>query len=304
MDPEGIRIVREGNARTHGHHIGIDRDREHDGREDGEHLHGEIELVREEGIIRRLQGLDGLLVALENVPDADIRANEILEIDLQFIRDEWVVVCDERFENGSLRFQSPAKIEDVPFGDGDLIHHFFFLFGEDLTLDEIELLGDVIQSGEAGIEEYFQDGVEEVGGRFFEVIAALALALPEGIEESFQLIDGLFVSGDEVILREDDVEFPGIGRPVFHVEEGCVDGEEETVFILDHLRLIGGRHEFFHGQGVDIEIFLQIEDILLLRIFEIDPRDGSVLDHFHRWASIGRSACGRCGRWLFLFLYL
>ncbi len=45
MNPEGVRVVTEGDARAHGEDIGIDGHGKHDRREDSQNLHGEIELV-------------------------------------------------------------------------------------------------------------------------------------------------------------------------------------------------------------------------------------------------------------------
>lgn len=45
MNPKRMVALSEGDVGAHSENIGIDGHREHHGGEDGEHLHGEIELV-------------------------------------------------------------------------------------------------------------------------------------------------------------------------------------------------------------------------------------------------------------------
>ena len=95
MDPEGVRAVAEGDSSCHREHVGIHRHREEDGGKDGQNLHGEVELAREEGIIGGLERLDGFFVAFKNVPDANIRPDEILEIGLEIVGDVRMILCEE-----------------------------------------------------------------------------------------------------------------------------------------------------------------------------------------------------------------
>ncbi len=273
MDPERIRIIAEGDGCAHREHIGIHGHGEEHGGENREHLHGEVELVREKGIVRRLQCLDGFFATLQDIPNADIRPDEILKIHLQIIRHERVLMRDEGFEYGSLRLQRSTEIEDISLGDGDLVHHLLFLLSEYLTLDEVEFLRDMIETGEAGVEQNLENGIEEMRGSFLQVNTPFALALPKFIEKPFQLIDGLLVPGDEVILGKDDIELTRISGTVFYIEEGRMHREEETVIILHDFRLIGWRHEFFYRERMHIKILLQIEDIVFFRVFEINPSE-------------------------------
>lgn len=197
-----------------------------------------------------------------------------------------MLFLDDGFDDGALRLQCAAKVQDIALEYGDLEDHLLFLFGEDLGLDEVELLADVVEAGEAGVEEDLEEMMEQVGWRFFEEELAPTFALKQLIKELGQLVDVLLVAGDEVVLCEDDVELASIGGPVLHVEERDMDREEEAVLVLDDLGLVRRRDELLDGQGMDVEVFLQVGDIVVLRILKIDPGDVLVLDGFHVCFSI------------------
>ena len=79
------------------------------------------------------------------------------------------------------------------------------------------------------------------------------------------------MTGDEVLLGEDDIEFTGISGPELGIEEGYVDGKKKTPVILDDFRLIGRRDELFDGEGMNGKVFLKIRDVFVMRTFEVDP---------------------------------
>ncbi len=282
MDPKSVGIVAEGDLRAHREHIGVHRHGEQDGGENREHFHREVELVGEEGIVGRFERLDGLFLALQDIPEADIGADEVLKIDFDSLRDERMVFLDDGLEYRALGFQGAAEVEDVALQYGNLEHHLFFLFREDLCFDGIEFLADVIEAGEAGVQEKLYQVVQEVRRRGIEEQAAFPLASFEAFEELGELVDVLPMTRDEMIVRQDDVELARIGRPVLDIEEGNVDRKKQTAVVLDDFRLVGRRDELFYRQRMDVEVLLQIGDVVILRVFEIDPRDASVSDGFHR----------------------
>ena len=289
MDPESVGTLAERDLGAHREHIGVYRHREQDRREDREHFHREIELVGEEGIVCRFERFDSFLLAFEEVPEADVGADQILEIDLGFERDERVILLDDGLEDRALGLQRAAEIEDVALQDRYLEHHLLLFLREDLGLDIIQLLIDVIQARKTGIEEYLDEAVEEVRRCGREREPALALAFFQILEKLGELIDALPMARDEVVARQDDIEFARIRRPVFHVEEGNMDGKEQAVVILHDLGLIGGRDELLYRERMDIEILLQIGDIIAPRILKIDPRYLFVFDYFHFSASVKNS---------------
>jgi putative membrane protein insertion efficiency factor len=64
---------------------------------------------------------------------------------------------------------------------------------------------------------------------------------------------------------------------MLHVEEGDMDGKEQAAVILHDFGLIGRRDKLLYRERMDVEILLQIVDIVVLRVFEIDPDDSCLM---------------------------
>lgn len=192
---------------------------------------------------------------------------------------------DNGLDDGSLGFQCPSEIENVSFQDGDLEYHLLLFFREYLGFDEIEFFVDVVEARETGIDENLYEGIEQVSGGFLEIGSPFPMASFQIFEKFRQLIDALPVARDEVAVGENDIEFAAVGRPMLHVEEGDMDGKEQAAVILDDFGLIGRRDELLDRQRMDVEVFLQIGDIILLRIFKIDPDYFFVFDDVHLFFS-------------------
>src|SRR6185369_3238054 len=264
-----------------GKHVGISGHRKHDSRENGEYFHGEIELVRQKGIIGRFHRFNRFLLTFEDIPEPDIRPDEILKIYFHLIRNEGVVFLCQRFDDGALRFQGTAKIQDISLQYRNFEHHFLFLSGEYLSFDEIQFFADMVEPRETGVEENIEHSVKKRGGRGSHVESALSFAVFQLLKESIQLIDALFVARNDVIIGENDIQFAGICRPMLHIEKGNMDRKKQAVFILHDFRLIRRGNEFFDRQRMDIEVLLEIRYVVSVRIFEIDPGDFFVLKLLH-----------------------
>ena len=271
VDPEGMWVAAEGDGGVHREHVGIHRHRQEHCGEDREHFHRDIELVRQEGVVGRFERLDRLFVAFEDIPDADIGADKILEIHLEVFGDIRMILGEERFDNRALRLERAAEIEDITLEDRDFEHHLFLLLGEDLGFDEVELLGDMVELGKTGVEEDFERCVEQMRRTLAHVEPATALILGELREEFGELIDIVPMARDEMVLGQDDIELARERRPVIGIEERDMDRQEKTALILDDFGLIGRGHELLDSEGMDIEVLLEIGDVLITRIFEIDP---------------------------------
>ena len=298
VDPESMRIVSEWDLGAHREHVGIDSHGEEDSGENGEHFHRQFQLVGEEGIVGGFERLDGFFLALQDVPQADVGADHILEIDFCFRWDERVILLEDGFKDGALGFQGAAEVEDVALQDGDLENHLLFFFREDLIFDKIQLLADMVEAREAGIEKEGDDMVEEVGRSSFHGQSALAFALLQILEKFSELIDALAVAGDEMAVGQDDIQFARIRRPLLRVEEGDMDGKEQAVIVLHDFGLIGGRDELLYRQRMDIEIFLEKSDVIVLRVLKIDPRYFFVFEDFHFYLWPPPLCKGRVGRGL------
>lgn len=155
MNPKTEVVVNKRHGGVHRHHVGIGGERKEDGREDGEHLHGLIELVREEGIVSIFECLDGFFLTLKEVPETDIGTDEVLIVDGELVRDMRVITLDEGFDDSALGLQGPAEIQDIAFEYRDFQHHFLFFARKHLHLDKVELFGDMVKLREARIEEDF-----------------------------------------------------------------------------------------------------------------------------------------------------
>lgn len=281
MNPKSVRIFSEGDVGAHRENIGVDRHREHDRRKDRENFHGEIEFVGEEGIIGRLERFDDFLVVFEDVPESNIGADQILEIDFESAWDERTLFLKERLDDGTLRLECSAKVQDVALHDGYLEDHFFFFPIEYAVFDGVKVFRDMVEAREAGTEKHFEDVIHEVGGCFTHKNAPLSLAFFECSEKIRDLVDIIFVAGDEVSFGEDNVHLAGIGGAIGGVEEGDVDGEEEAVFESDGFGLIGRRRKLLDRDRMDIEVFLEMENVFRSGIGYVEPGDGAEGNTFH-----------------------
>ncbi len=180
-----------------------------------------------------------------------------------------------------MRFERATEVEDIALHDRDLEHHLLFMVREDLRLDIVEVLGNVMEFRETGIEQQFDDVMEEVRRSLREIGPLAPFALAQFDEKVPELIDVVPVRGDDVVFGQDDVELAGIGGAQGGIEERRMDREEQAVLVLHGLGLIGRRDQLLDGEGMNVEILLQIGDIGGLRIQEIDPGEISRLDDVH-----------------------
>lgn len=192
-----------------------------------------------------------------------------------------MIFQNKRFDDGSLRLQGAAEIEDVAFQYGYFEHHLLLFTRKHLCLDKVELLADVVESWEAGVQENFENMVEERCWGVFTVETALALAFLEHFEKCSQLVDTVFVTGDQVFVGQDDIKLAWVGGAELGIEEGDVNGKKQTAVVLDDFGLIGWRDQLFDSQRVDVEVLLKIGDIILSGVFKINPSDLFVLNGFH-----------------------
>ena len=104
MDPKSVGAVSERNLSAHREHIRVDGHRQEHGGEYREHFHRQVELVGEERIVRRFESFDGFFLAFQNIPEANVRADHILKVNLGFNRNEGVIFVDDGLDDGSLGF--------------------------------------------------------------------------------------------------------------------------------------------------------------------------------------------------------
>lgn len=126
VDPKAELIIKKWYGGVHRHHVGIGGEREEDGREDGEHLHGLIELVREERVVGVFERFNSLLLTFEEVPETDVGTDEVLIVDGELVWNMRMITLDEGFDDSTLGLQGSAEIQDIALQDRDFEHHLFF----------------------------------------------------------------------------------------------------------------------------------------------------------------------------------
>jgi len=281
VDPEAILQLIPRDVNIDAEDVGIECDGQKDRGKNCDHFHFLVDLVGEERIIRLFQRRDRFLRAFQRVPQADICADEILEIRLDVRGDEERVLRDQGIQDGALRHQRAAETQDVALDDGNFPHHRAFMSAEDLFLDRVDVFRDVVQARKAGFHEDIEELVEKVRGRFAHIKPSFPVAFLQLIKEAFQLKDVFGVTGEEVRFGEDDVQFAGIGRSFVHVKKGDVDREEDAIIVLRRFRTERRRDELLDREGVDRKIFLKVDRIVLARMVEINPRNLVVFCYFH-----------------------
>ncbi|KKT87526.1 MAG: hypothetical protein UW87_C0031G0003 [Candidatus Moranbacteria bacterium GW2011_GWC2_45_10] len=258
MDPEAVGVVAERDRGAHGQDVRIDGHRKHNGREDREDLHRHVQFVGKQGIVGLFQRLDRFFVGFQRVPEADVRADQVRKIRLDVGRDERGVFLDQGFKDGSLRFQRPSEIENVALDDGYFEHHLFFLAIENLVFDLEQVFMDMVELGKTAFQQKGNHVIKKMRRAFFHIKPSFPFAFGKLVEKFRQLVYILAVSGDQVVVSQDDVQLPGIGRAGLGVEKGNMDSQKEAVFVLGRARADRRCDEFFDCQGMDVEIFLQI----------------------------------------------
>ncbi len=89
------------------------------------------------------------------------------------------------------------------------------------------------------------------------------------------------MTGDEVLLGQDDIELTRIRSAEFGIKEGDMNRKKQTTIVLNDFGLIGRGDQFLDSEGVDIEVLLEVGDIIGTRVLEINPRKVFVLYRFH-----------------------
>lgn len=140
---------------------------------------------------------------------------------------------------------------------------------------------DMVEFGKAGLQKKGKDLMKKVRRGLFHIEAFFAFTRGEFVEKIRELIDGFAMPRDQMIFCYDDVQFPWIGRSGFDVEKRDVNSQEQAVFILRGARPDCRSDELFDSQGVDIEFFLQINNVVRARVLEIQPGQIFIFYFFH-----------------------
>ena len=132
--------------------------------ERGEHAQDVVDPVREHRLVRRLEALDDLLEVLEHVPDALGRVVDVVEVDVEVLGDVALRAL-EVLERGALRADDLAEVDDLLLGVRDVANDLRGAALEDVLLDALELVPDLAQHRERGVDALVDDLVEQVAAR-------------------------------------------------------------------------------------------------------------------------------------------
>lgn len=177
--------------------------------------------------------------------------------------------------------EGAAEIEDVALDDADFAYHFAFRTVEDAFLYIVNMAHDVIQSRKTRFCQDTKHLIKQMRSGVNHIGAAFALGLLQCVKEGAELIDFVFVSGDEMRLGQQNIHFAGIGGAFLYVEQRDVNGEEEAVAVFCGACTVGRRDKLLDGKRMHVEMFANVLDIVFCGIFNINPRKPFVGDNLH-----------------------
>ena len=248
--------------------------RQQDGAEGGEHTEDLVTAVGEHRLVGALERLDHLLEVLEHVPDAFPRIVDVVEVDVEIVRDVARLVALEVAEGGALRADDLAEVDDLLLDVRDVAHEILGPALEDLLLDAVELVAHLAQHGEGGVDAGVDDPVEQVARAIGEVLVADLLGGAALLEEELDRPDLLVGEGDDVVGPDEDVQLGGVQPTEALVEAREVQDDEEVVGVLVDLRPLVARVDVLVIEWVEVEALLEPLLVGGTRPLDVDPPDG------------------------------
>src|SRR6478752_8169619 len=121
------------------------RQRQQDHAECGEHAEDLVAAVREDRLVGRLERLDDLLEVLEHVPDALRRVVDVVEVDVEVVRDVARLRALEVAERRPLRADDLAEVDDLLLDVGEVADDLLRAALEDVLLEALELVAHLAQ---------------------------------------------------------------------------------------------------------------------------------------------------------------
>ena len=118
--------------------------------------------MREHLLVRRLERLADLLVVVEHVPDPLRGVDEVVEVELELLREEALDPPLEQAQSGALRLDDLAVGDDLLLDVRDVPDDLFRAALEHVVLDRVELEAHLVEDREAVVEEVVEHVVEQV----------------------------------------------------------------------------------------------------------------------------------------------
>ena len=278
---------------------GHERQRQQQHREDRQQLQDLVDAVRDRRLVRGLERLHDLLVVLEHVPDALGRVDDVVEVDVEIVRDVALLGALEVAQRGALRPDDLAEVDDLLLDVGDVAHDLGGVALEDVLLDALELVAHLAQHRERGVHAVVDDLVEQVAGALGEQLVAQLLVGAAALEQVLDGLQRLVGQRDQVVGPDEQVELGGVQARDGLVVAREVQDDEQVVVVLVDLRALVAREDVLVVEGVELEALLEPRLVDGARALDVDPAQAGRLDDLDtrllalRLARLQSGACAR-----------
>src|SRR5436190_3531095 len=290
-DPEGPEPTLARDPGVHAPDPGHQRQREEDHREHGEHAQDVVELVGEHRLVGVLERLGGLLVALEHLPDALGRVVDVVEVEVEVVRDVARLGALQVTDHRALRADDLAEVDDLLLDVGEVANDLLGPPLEDVLLEALELVAHLAQHRKGRVDAVVDDLVEQVAGALGEHLVAELRVGAAAFEQVLDGLQGLVGQRDHEVAADEQVQLGRVEPPDVLVETREVQDDEQVVVVLVDLRALVAREDVLVVQRVEVEVLLQPGAIAGPGPLDMDPAQAVGLDGL----DVGGLRLGRAG---------
>src|SRR5438270_477553 len=229
-----------------------------------------VELTVPDIVIERL---DDFLVVVEDVPDALGGVDDVVEVQLELLRQEAFDVPLEHAQRRALRLDDLAVADDLLLDVRDVAHDLFGASLEDVVLERVELEADLVEYREAVVEEVVEHLVQQAARALREELLAERLVLFAAAEEARERQQLDRRQGDEVVRPDEGVELRGVQPLDRAVVDREVENAEEValVGVVVDLRPLALREDVLDVERVPAEPVGELLRVAERRRVEVDP---------------------------------
>ena len=274
---------------------GDQRERQQDHREHRQDPEDVVLAVRDDRLVRALERFHDFLVVVQQVPDPLGRVHEVVEVELELLREETLDVPLEQSQRRALRLDDLAVRDDLLLHLGDVGDDLLGAAVLDVVFNRIELVGNLVEDREAVVEEVVEHLVQEPAGSLAEELLAKALVLLDAVEEPRDREQLDVRDRDEVVGAEEKIELTGVQALDVLVVRGKVQDAEEVaiVEVVVDLRPLALREDVLDVEWVPAEALAQCIDRLGIDGWvEVDPGEAVGAELSDAWF---RARCDRLG---------
>src|SRR5215207_6259549 len=133
--PEGADADIEREIHVHPEDARQERERQDHHAEGGEHAQDVVHAMRDHRLVGDLERLHDLLVVLEHVPDPLGGIDDVIEVDLQVLREVALLRALQVAQHRALRTDDLPEVDDLLLDVGDVPHDLLGATLEDVPLD-------------------------------------------------------------------------------------------------------------------------------------------------------------------------